>query len=194
MVNQLTSDELIARYNAGERDFSRCMLIGQDFHCANLPNINLRYAALTHADLSLTDLSNADLRGAELDKADLSDANLNGANLEVANLYRADLTDAGLSGVLNPPASSHDFIAEVLRQNAEHNVERLMIAGLVLVSREWCWRRFGTLAQEEWSAEIRAWIVETLSPWPRFKTSLHRYGFVDIVAAQGNKGDKENDN
>ncbi len=93
--------------------------------------------------------SGADLRGADLRGADLRGANLSGANLSGANLSGADLSGAYLSGANLSGADlrgafinwqSHDLIAELLRQWAKDNVQRRMIAGLILISRDWCWK------------------------------------------------------
>lgn len=64
--NNMTAEELLAAYAAGERDFRGA------------------------------NLSFADLEGADLSFAELSDAYLNGANLSGANLYGADLEGADL--------------------------------------------------------------------------------------------------
>jgi hypothetical protein len=72
-MENMTAEELLAAYAAGERNFSG-------------------------ADLSGADLSGADLRGADLSRANLSHANLFKANLFKANLSGADLKGANLDG------------------------------------------------------------------------------------------------
>ena len=151
--------DLLRRYAAGERDFR-----GAHLNWADLRGADLIVADLSHADLSHADLSGADLRG---------------AHLRGAHLRGADLNWAQLNGVKNPPVSSHEFLAEVLRQAAGADYERRSVAGLVLVSREWCWQQFGAVAQAHWSPELRAWIAETLSPWPEFVMLAQRYGVIE---------------
>jgi glutathione S-transferase len=101
-----TTDELLKRYKAGEREFEQVRLSGADLHNTILHGIdlseailnqaNLSRADLRGADLSWVDLSGADLRGADLRGAILTRADLSGANLSHANLLRADLSLANL--------------------------------------------------------------------------------------------------
>ena len=92
----------------------------------------------------------ANLGGANLVRANLGGANLDGANLGGASLYRANLDGANLNW------QSHDLLAEVLRRAAGDNVDRRMVAGLLLVSRDWCWSRFleADHPEREWAMGI----------------------------------------
>ena len=75
------------------------------------------------------------------------------------NLSWANLTGADLSGaIIN--WQSHNLIAEILRQSAGDNVQRRMVAGLVLVSHDWCWGEFLALDIPE-----REWALETLAAY-----------------------------
>ena len=87
----MTAEELLAKYQAGERDFR-----GANLHGADLSGANLHGADLRKADLRGADLSKADLSGANLHVADLSWANLHGADLSRADLIEADLSVASL--------------------------------------------------------------------------------------------------
>ncbi len=99
--NRMTVEELLAKYEAGVRDFS-----GLDLPEANLSGAKLSEANFSHANLSVINLSGANLSGANfshamlnvarLSGAYLSQANLKGASLNVANLIRADLSRAQL--------------------------------------------------------------------------------------------------
>lgn len=123
----LTPHELLARYQAGERNFAGIRFIepnndpealcganlsGIILRGAYLPAVKLREANLTgakmrgvympDADLTLTDLREAELIGATLKRAclecaDLKFANLEAANLTGANLDGSDLTQAKLA-------------------------------------------------------------------------------------------------
>jgi len=90
--------ELITRYRAGERDFSRADLSG-DY--------------LMWADLVGADLSEADLSGANLYKADLNGAKLRNANLCKANPNEAKVTSEqlaliySLEGAIMPDGTKH---------------------------------------------------------------------------------------
>jgi hypothetical protein len=89
----MTHEELIAKYEKGERNFR-----GADLEGADLMGANLRYANLWGADLRDAVLRDANLMDADLRKADLRGADLEGANLLDANLWGADLRDAYLRG------------------------------------------------------------------------------------------------
>src|SRR6267142_1600166 len=84
--------------------------------------------------------------------ADLSDADLSGADLSDADLSGADLLGAKLNW------SSHDIIAELLKRHSGENIDRLKLAGLVLMRRQWCWDDFMRLNDPQMS-----WALETLS-------------------------------
>ncbi|MEM9543934.1 MAG: pentapeptide repeat-containing protein, partial [Cyanobacteria bacterium P01_E01_bin.42] len=96
----MKAKELLERYKAGERDFSRVDLskenlsgavwVGDEFGGENdypVGGSSLRGINLSQANLARVRLDGVDLRG----------ANLRGANLEMAFMARANLTDANLS-------------------------------------------------------------------------------------------------
>jgi uncharacterized protein YjbI with pentapeptide repeats len=89
-----------------------------------------------------------DLRGADLGGANLDGANLDGANLDGANLDGATIN-----------WNSHDLIAELLRRAAGDDVEKRKVAGLILVSRDWCWGDFLLLRKEP----LFFWALDVLS-------------------------------
>jgi uncharacterized protein YjbI with pentapeptide repeats len=135
-------------------------LSGADLSGADLRDANLRGAYLSDADLTGTNLTGAYLSGADLSRADLSRANLSGADLSRANLSGADLSRANLFGAdLSGAAinwNSHDLIAELLRQAAGESWQRRALAGLILVSRDWCWKEFLALEhpEQEWALDV----------------------------------------
>lgn len=97
----ITPEELLRRYTAGERDFERVHIQIGDFDThplvnANLSGINLRFAKFSDPYMMGCNLSRADLTGAKL-SACLEGANLSYANLTGADLYRTGLHDADLS-------------------------------------------------------------------------------------------------
>ncbi len=94
--------ELLARYAAGERNFSGAKLSGAKLSGAKLSDAKLSGADFYYADLISANLSRADLRRARLSSAnlggaDLSSADLNSADFSGANLMSADLSGASLS-------------------------------------------------------------------------------------------------
>ena len=130
-----------------------------DLSRADLSRANLRWANLSRADLSGANLSRADLRW-----ADLSGANLSGADLTGVDLTGVDLTGADLSGI-TVAWQSHDLLAEILRRAAGDNVARRMLAGLILISPDWCWDAFLALdidpALRNWAlTQLRRWIKD----------------------------------
>jgi uncharacterized protein YjbI with pentapeptide repeats len=92
------------------------------------------------------------------------------------NLRGADLRGAYLSGAL-VSWQSHDLLAELLLRKAGGDLERRKLAGLVLISRDWCWDELlalpikptlrdwalGTLAEFAWSED--ATVPDALLTW-----------------------------
>jgi len=110
-------------------------------------------------------LDGASLEGALLNRALLNGASLNGVSLEGAWLNRAWLNRALLNGASLEGArlnwQSHDLIAEILRRAAGNVVAKRSLAGLVLISRDWCWDEFLAIdhSEREWALdELRKWV------------------------------------
>jgi len=115
-------------------------------------------ADLTDADLTGADLRDADLTGADLRGADLRGADLTGADLRGAYLTGADLRGAKISW------DSHALIAEILFRAAKSNYEKRCVAGLVLISTDWCWDDF----KKKIPAKMQLWAVKALKPYAEF--------------------------
>lgn len=51
---------------------------------------------------------------------------------------------------------SHDLIAEILRRSSGNDIQKRMVAGLILVSRDWCWDQFLAIEHEqrEWALGV----------------------------------------
>ena len=99
----MDAEELVSKYNAGDRDFRWSELAGGELTAVNLMEVdlaesNLAGAQLSRADLHMANLTQADLTGADLSWAILSWANLSGARLGGADLRMANLTGARLVG------------------------------------------------------------------------------------------------
>jgi uncharacterized protein YjbI with pentapeptide repeats len=91
----MTGEELIVRYDAGERNFAGIQFGGNpDYEGLNLQGVNLRGADLRNIDLTGADLTGAILSEAKLNRAILYKAKLYGALLFYCSLKEADLTDA----------------------------------------------------------------------------------------------------
>ena len=149
---------------------SICLLTVDTLCCANLRDANLRDADLRDADLRCADLRCADLRCANLRGADLRYANLRGATLRDADLCDADLRDADLryadlrcadlrdANLRDAKINwgSHDLIAEILRREAEEDIEKLRVPGLIMMLRNKCWDYFLKLEhpQKKWAIEV----------------------------------------
>jgi len=88
--------DLVDRYQKGERDFSHADLSGASLSGVNLQDADLTGANLAEANLSWALLNRAILVGASLRRADLHSASLNRANLTQANLNGATLTKVDL--------------------------------------------------------------------------------------------------
>ena len=139
---------------------SNADLSAADLSAANLSDANLRHANLSDANLSYASIRSANLRNANLIGADLSYANLRKANLSYAKLCYTNLSSANLVGV-KVNWQSHELIAEMLLQGAGSVVNFRKIAGLVLVSKDWCWDKFARcLTQDE-----RTWAKSVLGSY-----------------------------
>ncbi len=100
------------------------------------------------------------LRGANLTGAYLTGAVLRGADLTGAYLRDANLTGVNLTGA-KICLNSHDLISLILLRAAEQDPALRKIAGMVLVSPDWCWE---TWAEVLTSVEI-SWCLTALSPY-----------------------------
>lgn len=119
-------------------------LRGAILYRSDLRFINLAGAKLAQARLCGSNLAGANFFGAIIYNADFSFTNLAGANFDRTNLGGANFCRANLKctnlDVDVPPTKSHDFIAEILlRENHKYSRE---VAGLILVSMDWCWNDF----------------------------------------------------
>ena len=99
--------QVIRRYKAGERRFSRAKLRRAKLVGAILRNVDLSFANLEKADLRSANLTGANLTGCDLMEADLRDANLDDANLLGANLYEADVTSEQLAQAKSIKGAHH---------------------------------------------------------------------------------------
>ena len=86
MVWKITTDELLARYNAGEHDFAGVEIL----------RIVGEIGERDGVDGQITGLEGTDLRGINLRRANLEKLNLSGADLTEADLFGAYLGEAGL--------------------------------------------------------------------------------------------------
>jgi hypothetical protein len=110
-------------------------------------------AVKTYADLRYADLGYANLGSADLRYADLGYANLGYADLRYADLGYANLGSAKINW------QSHALISRILLDAAGNSIGKRKVAGLVLVSTDWCW--------EEWLSLRRSrhfsWAIDTLA-------------------------------
>ncbi len=77
-------------------DYAKQVLIGADFHGADLRGVTFNLTNLRDADLHDADLRDASLFGAKLQDANLSGTDLRGATLDSAILQGTDLRNARL--------------------------------------------------------------------------------------------------
>jgi hypothetical protein len=165
-MNRNNVEKLVetARKEGCRADLRSADLRGAYLRSADLRGAYLRSADLSGAYLSGADLSGADLSRANLRGADLYGANLRGAYLSGAYLGRANLRGAYLYGAdlknITVSWTSHDLLAEILRRAAGDSVERLMVAGLLLMHRGWCWEQFLALDHSE-----KEWAMDELAKW-----------------------------
>ncbi|MEM9070641.1 MAG: pentapeptide repeat-containing protein [Myxococcota bacterium] len=128
---RLSPNELLRRYQAGERDFEGARLLGESLRGFDLRGVSLRGANLAGADLVGANLDGADLRGASLRGANLAktslrDANLTDADLRDANA-RADFDGAHLRGArfTERGASLQELHEVTIQDDRTYREERL---------------------------------------------------------------------
>jgi uncharacterized protein YjbI with pentapeptide repeats len=81
---------------AAAMDYAKQVLIGADFHGADLRNVTFNLTNLRDADFHDADLRGASLFGAKLQDADLRNADLRDATLDSAVFMGTDLRNARL--------------------------------------------------------------------------------------------------
>ena len=148
-----SAQELLERYQSGERNFSPFPNEEGTRICANLTGANLTGANLQAAILARANLAGAHLEGAHLEGVDLAGADLAGANLLRAHLQRVypggvelqygSLAGANLAGAILAGADlrrANLAGANLLRANllradlARANLARANLAGANLLS------------------------------------------------------------
>jgi peptide subunit release factor 1 (eRF1) len=55
---------------------------------------------------------------------------------------------------------SHDLISEILVRESGDEIEKLMIAGLILFKRDFCWEDF-----LEIDSNLKDWALDSLAKW-----------------------------
>jgi uncharacterized protein YjbI with pentapeptide repeats len=169
VVEQLVRERVdLVGANLNGADLRGANLVGAQLRFALLEGANLAGAQLNGANLVHVKARDADMEtacfyGADLRRADLSGTRLADANFHGARLQCAEFQDARLSW------SSHDLIAEILRQHAKGDVDKLKVAGLVLIDRSSCWGDFIRLNDPltDWALGVLAsYDVDGESPDP----------------------------
>ncbi|NEO54405.1 MAG: pentapeptide repeat-containing protein [Okeania sp. SIO3B5] len=107
-ISEITIEELLELYAAGQRDFTRYTIKHTDQYFENgidLRGVKFRgdsleaiFFSLENSNLSRADLRGINFRKANLDCCNLSETLLNKASLWCADLNRANLSGANLSG------------------------------------------------------------------------------------------------
>ncbi|MGC9525359.1 MAG: pentapeptide repeat-containing protein [Limnospira sp.] len=113
----MEAEELLDRYQRGERHFQSVDLGGAnlsgvhlkqvDLSGADLGGANLSWAVLTEAELTGANLTRADLQSALLASAHLDRTQLNGANFSRADLRFASVQNARLNWAILEGAQAH---------------------------------------------------------------------------------------
>jgi uncharacterized protein YjbI with pentapeptide repeats len=95
----MTAEELLERYEKGERDFSGVDLTKASFEECMLDGANLSQAILRQVSMAFVELLNVNLEGADLTEIDVFDVSWKECNLQNANLERAILVESTLEDV-----------------------------------------------------------------------------------------------
>lgn len=178
---EMTSDEVIAAYAGGRRDF-RNISIGDDdndndahFDGANLRGADFSHSYLPHAhfdgaNLSDCNFSHAYLYGVDFSSANLTNVNFTGADIGYISLYDTIMTGAILADLASLSASDHDLLAVLLELSAE-TAEQRALARYVRGHKSQCWGHYmrHSLA---WSSDLRLWVVYTLGQHSALRVML----------------------
>jgi uncharacterized protein YjbI with pentapeptide repeats len=111
-MTSMQCEELLQRYQQGQRNFAGSKLTGESLCDADIHGINLAGADLNGANLRHVDMAEANLHNAQLQFADLTTACLRGADLTGANL-----TGAILRGTNLQDTSLQDAVLDVIRRD-----------------------------------------------------------------------------
>jgi hypothetical protein len=125
---------------------------GASFYGARFDGASFDGASFDGASFDGASFYGASFYGARFDGASFDGASFDGASFDGASFYGAKLS-----------WSSHDILSEILRLAAQGNVERRKVAGLILVSRDWCWEEFLGLASDPhfaWAMDVLADYVQ----------------------------------
>ncbi len=124
-------------------------------------------ADLCNADLRLADLSERLLANVAFCGADLSFVSFVGSDLSYANFYNANIQNTIFAGAIMGNAiftnahnlwTAHEVVGELLKREADRDLEKLKVAGLVTISPDWL-----EMAEDLPKSE-QAWVIEILTP------------------------------
>lgn len=104
----------------------------------------------------------------------LRGANLQEANLRGANLQGAYLRGAYLRGVV-VNWGSHALIGEILRRWAGNSIEERKFAGLVLISTDWCWKKFLAMKDDPCLEKALTGLAKWVQPGDNHPVVLDKY-------------------
>ena len=145
-------------------DFQDACLSGADMSYGNFEGATFAYATLEDSNLGC-----ADLAGVDFERANLHGADFRSAVIKQTNFYAADLSGVQFD------SGCHEIISEILRQAAGKDVQKRMLAGLVLVSKDWCWSEFGHFLSEAGMTDLFAWALGVLEGWECLQDCTQRW-------------------
>ena len=155
-ANLLLTD--LSNANCTGADFYGACLSGSDMGYGNFEGASFDGATLEEVDLGCTNLA-----GANFAHADLSHADLRQAVIKQTDFYEADFSGATFD------TGCHEIIAEILRHAAVNaatdSFRKRMLAGLVLVSKDWCWSEFAHGLCENGMTDLFVWALSVLEDW-----------------------------
>lgn len=148
MCGTLTAEQARLLSGPANNDHVRLILGGIKNWNENRPErgVNLSRVGLEGHDLSEGNFTGVDFGGARLCGTNFSDACLYNADFRGADLHNVNLSGATIN--FNSP----ELVSEILRQAAGDDIEKLKIAGLVLMCK-----------QMDWTAFVK--IDDPLMPW-----------------------------
>jgi uncharacterized protein YjbI with pentapeptide repeats len=124
---------------------NRCSFKGTKLQSVSFYDTEARYI----------DFTNANIRDCCFRKADLERSNFSGAKLQACNTAGAYVYNTVLEGTMLPE-TSHEFMAEVLRQAAGDDIEKVKVAAYIAFNENKCWSDFLAINDplKDWAVSV----------------------------------------
>lgn len=126
----------------------------------------IRMLRIDGMNVDSSDLSGVRFGPANVERVAFEFCDLRGADFRSASLWGATFFQCKLAGI-RPQWSSHDLIAALLMAEARQSIAKRKLAGLLLVSRDWCWGQVDQYLTQYGDRDSTRWALTTLAQYCR---------------------------